>query len=126
MDADARLLHQVYPAQLAHRHLGHARFWCAAVAAASRLGPGDPLPAAADGGLGRGLRWTGLPALRQHPAGRYVLAHMPPAAEAVRLAGDAVMTYGTWRRRPAVVVAGLALVGLGWSHGLGAGSPIVS
>jgi hypothetical protein len=29
-----------------------------------------------------------------------------------------MMAYGAWRRRPAVVAAGLAVVGVGWSHGL--------
>ena len=28
------------------------------------------------------------------------------------------MAVGGWRRRPALIAAGLALVGLGWSHGL--------
>ena len=64
------------------------------------------------------LRWADLEALRGRRFGRYVLAHMPPVAQGVRLAGDAMMTYGAWRRRPAAVAAGLTVVGLGWSHGL--------
>jgi hypothetical protein len=48
---------------------------------------------------------------------------MPPAAQAVRLAGDAVMAYGAWRRRPGVMAAGLAAVALGWSHGLPGAAP---
>lgn len=58
-----------------------------------------------------------LDALARTRRGRYVLAHMPPAAQAVRLAGDALMGFGAYRRSPALFTAGAAVVVLGWSHG---------
>jgi hypothetical protein len=51
-------------------------------------------------------------------AGRYVLAHMPPSMQAIRSVGAVAVAGGGWRRSPALILAGLALVGLGWSHGL--------
>jgi hypothetical protein len=56
--------------------------------------------------------------LRSTRRGEYVLAHMPPAAQAVRLAGDAVMTIGAWRRNAVLIAAGTVIVIAGWSHGL--------
>lgn len=50
--------------------------------------------------------------------GRYIQEHMPPAAQAVRLAGDAVTVWGARRRGRAAIAGGLALIVLGWSHGL--------
>jgi len=43
---------------------------------------------------------------------------MPPAAQAVRLAGDVVMTVGAWQRDGLLVAAGALIVVVGWSHGL--------
>ena len=117
MDGDALLLHQVHPAKLA-TDVG-AEFVSGVLLWRRRLAWGlathvlPPLLASA-----AVLRWADLEALRRRRAGRYVLAHMPPVAQGVRLAGDAMVAYGAWRRRPAVVVAGVAVVGLGWSHGL--------
>lgn len=48
--------------------------------------------------------------------GRYVLVHMPPSAQAVRLAGDALMGLGAHRRSSALLVAGAAVIAIGWSH----------
>ncbi len=56
--------------------------------------------------------------LRSTRRGRYVLSHMPPAAQAIRLTGDAVMTVGAWRRNGVLVAAGVLMVIAGWSHGL--------
>jgi len=56
--------------------------------------------------------------LRSTRRGRYVLKHMPPAAQAVRLAGDVVMTAGAWQRDGLLVAAGALIVVAGWSHGL--------
>ncbi|MBV9091235.1 MAG: hypothetical protein JO044_15260 [Mycobacteriaceae bacterium] len=56
--------------------------------------------------------------LRSTRRGRYVLEHMPPTAQAVRLAGDAVMTLGAWRRERVLVATGALLVVAGWSHGI--------
>jgi hypothetical protein len=56
--------------------------------------------------------------LRSTRRGRYVLKHMPPAAQAVRLAGDVVMTVGAWRRNGLLIAVGTLIVIAGWSHGL--------
>jgi len=48
--------------------------------------------------------------------GRYVLAHMPPSAQAVRLAGDALMGLGARRRSVALLIAGALVIAAGWSH----------
>jgi len=60
-----------------------------------------------------------LPALapgRLRAPGRYVLAHMPPSAQAVRLAGDALMGLGAHRRSFALLLVGAAVIAAGWSH----------
>jgi hypothetical protein len=64
------------------------------------------------------LRWAELEPLRATVAGRYVLAHMSPVAQAVRLAGDGVLALGAWHRRPAWLILGAAIVLAGWSQGL--------
>jgi hypothetical protein len=56
--------------------------------------------------------------LRSTRRGRYVLKHMPAGAQAVRLAGDAVMTIGAWRHDGLLIGAGTLTVIAGWSHGL--------
>jgi hypothetical protein len=56
--------------------------------------------------------------LRSTRRGRYVLKHMPVAVQTVRLAGDAVMTIGAWRRNGLVIAVGTLVVVAGWSHGL--------
>lgn len=56
--------------------------------------------------------------LRSTRRGRYVLKHMPPVAQAVRLVGDAVMTIGAWRRSGFQIALGALIVIAGWSHGL--------
>jgi hypothetical protein len=56
--------------------------------------------------------------LRSTRRGKYVLEHMPPSAQAVRLVGDVVMTVGAWRRDARVIAAGVLVVVAGWSHGL--------
>ena len=61
---------------------------------------------------------TDTTSLRSTRRGRYVLAHMPASAQAVRLAGDAVMTLGAYRRSGPLIVVGTLAVIAGWSHGL--------
>lgn len=51
-------------------------------------------------------------------AGRYVLTHMPPWAQAVRLGGAALMAYGGCERRPRLIALGLLVVAGGWCEGL--------
>jgi hypothetical protein len=62
------------------------------------------------------IGFADLDALSRTRRGRYVLAHMPLAAQVIRLAGDAVMGVGAYRRSPVLFTAGAALVMLGWSH----------
>jgi hypothetical protein len=117
MSGDARLLHQVHPAKLATdipaELVSGVLLWRQQPAWGLAVLFLPPIVASA-----AVLHWADVEALRNQPAGRYVLVHLPPAAEVVRLAGDAMMAYGAWRRRPTVVVAGVVMVGLGWSHGL--------
>jgi len=55
-----------------------------------------------------------LDALARTRRGRYVLSHMPPSAQAVRLAGDALMGFGAHRRSLALLLAGAAVIVAGW------------
>jgi hypothetical protein len=48
--------------------------------------------------------------------GQDVLHHTPPSAQAVRLAGDAVMGFGAYRHSRALLLLGAALIVAGWSH----------
>jgi len=57
-----------------------------------------------------------LDGLSRTRRGRYVLAHMPPSAQAVRMAGDAVMALGAYRRSAPMLLAGAAVIGIGWAH----------
>ena len=50
--------------------------------------------------------------------GRYVQRHMPPSMQALRLAGDVVMTVAAARRKPGLLALGGLIVIAGWSHGL--------
>jgi hypothetical protein len=59
-----------------------------------------------------------LGALAATRRGRYVLAYMPPSAQAVRIAGDALMAAGAYRHRGALLLAGAAVIAAGWSHAL--------
>jgi len=69
-------------------------------------------------GLATVLATADLHRLATTHAGRYVQQHMPPTAQALRLAGDALTVRGARRHRPALIAAGLAVVVLGWSHSL--------
>jgi len=64
------------------------------------------------------LALADLDRLSRTRRGRYVLAHMPLSAQAVRLAGDALMGLGAYRRSAPMMVAGAAMIGAGWSHAL--------
>jgi hypothetical protein len=57
-----------------------------------------------------------LDALAATRRGRYVLAHMPPSAQALRLAGDTLMGWAAHRHRAALLAAGAAVIAAGWSH----------
>jgi len=49
--------------------------------------------------------------------GEYLLDHMPPAAQAIRLAGDAVMGFGAHRHSRLLLLTGSAVIVAGWSQG---------
>ena len=116
MDRDAYLLHQVHPAKLATDVtagvvsgwlMWHRRVPAALLAAF--------VPAAVASAV---LMRRDLSGLRQTRRGRYVLAHMPPSAQAVRLAGQLVAWRSAYRHRPWGIVAGHLVVVAGWSYGL--------
>lgn len=75
-----------------------------------RLGP----PVLASAVLVRG----DLEPLAQTARGRYVLAHMPPAAQAMRAAGDVLTGWGCWRRSIPAVLTDVSMIAAGWSFGL--------
>ena len=62
------------------------------------------------------LTLADLDGLAHTGPGRYVLAHMPPSAQTVRLAGDALMGLGAHRRSWALLLAGAAVIAAGWSY----------
>jgi hypothetical protein len=64
------------------------------------------------------LGMADLDSLGKTRRGQYVLEHMPPAAQAIRLAGDAVMGWGARRRSRALLLIGAAVIAAGWSHAL--------
>jgi hypothetical protein len=64
------------------------------------------------------LALADLDGLSRTRRGRYVLAHMPPSAQAVRLAGDAMMGLGAYRRSAKLLLTGATMIGVGWSHAL--------
>ncbi|MET8833600.1 hypothetical protein ABZV78_06765 [Micromonospora sp. NPDC004540] len=62
------------------------------------------------------LRLADLDALARTRRGRWVRAHMPASAQAVRLAGDAVMAVGAWRRSPPLLAVGALVIAAGGAH----------
>jgi hypothetical protein len=71
------------------------------------------LPAAGSAAV---LGLADLGALAKTRRGQYVTGHMPPSAQAVRLAGDAVTGSGAYRHSRALLLPGAALAAAGWSH----------
>jgi hypothetical protein len=116
MDREAYLLHQVHAAKLATdisaAIVSGWLMWHRRVPAALLAGFA---PAAIASAL---VTRRDLSALADTRRGRYVLAHMPPAAQALRLAGQVVVWRAEYEHRVAGIVAGHALVAAGWSHGL--------
>ena len=114
--AEGALLHQVHPvkisADVTASIVSNVLLWRErpVTAVAVRYA----LPIASSAAV---LGLADLDALSRTRRGRYVLAHMPPAAQAARLAGDALMGFGAYRRNPALFAAGAAVIVLGWSHG---------
>jgi hypothetical protein len=115
--AEGALIHQVHPAKLAAdvtaSVLSNLLLWKAYPRSALAVRVALPLL-----GSAAVLALADLDALARTRRGKYMLAHMPPSAQAVRLAGDVVMGIGARRRSATVLLAGLAIVGAGWSHPL--------
>jgi len=115
--ADGAVIHQVHAAKLGAdvgaAVLSNVLLWRErpAAAMAVRL----LVPVAASGAV---LALADLDGLSRTRRGRYVLAHMPPSAQAIRLAGDALMGLGAYRRSASLLFAGAAVICAGWSHGL--------
>jgi hypothetical protein len=59
-----------------------------------------------------------LSSLAQTRRGRYVLAHMPIPAQAVRYGGQIFAWQMAYLHRPLGIVAGYVLVAAGWAYGL--------
>jgi hypothetical protein len=113
--ADKILVHQVHPAKIAAdvtaSALSNILLWKARPKAA--LAVRAVLPMASSAAV---LGLADLDALAKTRPGQYVLAHMPPSAQVLRLAGDALMGWGAHRRSAALVVAGAAVIAAGWSY----------
>jgi hypothetical protein len=113
--ADRVLVHQVHPAKIGAdvtaSVVSNVLLWQARPKAAIAVRVLLPLA-----GSVAVLRLADLDALAQTGRGRYVMAHMPPSAQAVRLAGDALMGLGAYRHRYGFIVAGAAVVVAGWAH----------
>lgn len=116
MERDAYLLHQVHPAKLAtdvsadiastwlmwRRHVPHALLTAF-------------LPAAVTSAV---LIRRDLSGIRDTRRGRYVLAHMPPSAQAVRFIGQVLAWRAAYRHHLGGIAAGHLLIAVGWSYGL--------
>ena len=59
-----------------------------------------------------------LSGLRDTRRGSYVLANMPPGAQAMRILGQIFAWLAAYQRRPNGIVAGLLITLSGWSFGL--------
>ena len=113
--AEKALVHQVHPAKIGTdvtaSVISNALLWTGRPKAA--LAARAALPVASSLAV---LAMADLDALAATRRGRYVLAHMPPSAQALRLAGDALMGWAAHRRRGTLLVAGAAVIAAGWSH----------
>ena len=109
------LVHQVHPAKIGAdvtaSAVSNALLWRGRTKAA--IAVRIVLPVAGSIAV---LRLADLDALAETTPGRYVLAHMPPLAQGVRLAGDALMGLGARRHSVALLLAGATVIAAGWSH----------
>lgn len=115
--SDGAVIHQVHPvkigADVAASVISNALLWHDRPTAAVAVRMIVPVA-----GSAAVLGLADLDNLTRTRRGRYVLAHMPPSAQAVRMAGDAVMGVGAYRRSAALLVAGAMVIGIGWAHAL--------
>jgi hypothetical protein len=115
--ADKTLVHQVHPvkisADVTASIVSNVLLWRGQVTTAITVRVVLPMA-----GSAAVLGMADLDSLGRTRRGRYVLEHMPPAAQAVRLAGDAVMGWGAGRRSRALLLIGAGVIVVGWSHAL--------
>lgn len=116
MDGDTYLLHQVHAAKLAADASADVMstwlMW-------QRRVPEAVLASFLPAGIASAIvSRRDLSGLRLTHRGRYVLAHMPPSAQAVRFVGLLVSWRAAYRHRPWGIVTGHLLVVAGWSFGL--------
>ena len=120
--ADKMLLHQVHPAKIAAdvtaSVISNFLLWKARPKAA--LAVRVLLPVTTSLAV---LGLADLEALAATARGRYILAHMPPSAQALRLVGDSVMAAGARRHKFTLMLAGAAVIAAGWMHPLWPQSP---
>jgi hypothetical protein len=116
IDCDAYLLHQVHAVKLVTDVISGLAstvlMWRRRVRAALLLA--HLPPAVASAVVIRG----DLSSLKATRRGRYVLQHMPPSAQVLRLLGQAVMWRAAYRHRVPGVAAGALTILIGWSYGL--------
>jgi hypothetical protein len=121
VDPRAYLLHQVHPGKLATditaEVVSDALLWRGRWASGLALRFAPAVIASAV------LMRRDMSSLEGTARGRYVLANMPPSAQVLRAVGDVLTGWGSWRRSPPTVAAGLALIAAGWSFGLGRRTP---
>ncbi|HET9896033.1 MAG TPA: hypothetical protein VFQ44_13985 [Streptosporangiaceae bacterium] len=115
--AEGALLHQIHPAKISAdvtaSIVSDILLWRERPVAAVALRCLVPVASSA-----AVLGLADLDALARTRRGRYVLAHMPPSAQVIRIAGDALMGIGAYRRSRGLFATGAALVVVGWSHAL--------
>lgn len=116
VDREAYLLHQVHPAKLAADIAGDlastALIW------RGRVGAGV-IAAFAPAVLASAIiSRRDLSYLRDTRRGRYILAHMPPAAQVIRFVGQGVAWRAAYGHSVIGVILGHLIVGAGWSSGL--------
>jgi hypothetical protein len=115
MDHDRYLLHQVHAAKLAtditFGIVSTVLMWRHRVASALVIAF---VPAIVASALVLRLSLSGL---RDTQRGKYVLANMPPSAQAMRLLGQIFAWLAAYQRRPSGIVAGILITLGGWSFG---------
>jgi len=116
MDHDRLLLHQVHAAKLAtditFGIISTVLMWRHRVVSALVIAF---VPAIVASTLVLRLDLSGL---RDTRRGRYVLANMPPTAQAVRMLGQIFAWLAAYQRRPSGIVARNLITLSGWSFGL--------
>ena len=115
MDTDNYLLHQVHAGKLATDitagTVSLVLMWQRRIPFALVIAHVPPVVASA-----LVLR-RDLSGLRGTRRGRYVLAHMPPGAQAVRMLGQITAWRAAYRRRPGAILIGVLVIVAGWSFG---------